>query len=111
MTEFRHYFSFKGRATRQEFWRMKLWSLGSIFLANIFLVTTSHVEPGHSPAMFALFFFLFLLLGLWIEFAVAVRRGHDLGWSGWWLFGYYPWLGFVRGTIGPNEFGPDPLSS
>ena len=67
---------------------------------------------------------------------VVVRRLHDLGYSGWWaaavyiitpllilvlreigailsmvmLLAYCLILLFKRGTIGPNEYGPDPLA-
>lgn len=50
--------------------------------------------------------------------AVGVRRLHDLDRSGWWLLiMLIPLLGTLllliyfclRGTVGPNRFGPDPL--
>ncbi|HAE49771.1 MAG TPA: DUF805 domain-containing protein, partial [Tistrella mobilis] len=51
--------------------------------------------------------------------AIGARRCHDRGRSGWFqlimlipLIGWI-WLlveiGFLRGTEGPNRFGPDPL--
>jgi uncharacterized membrane protein YhaH (DUF805 family) len=55
--------------------------------------------------------------------AVAVRRLHDLGWSGWWyLAQLIPIVGGVaalvmliafmmRGNEGPNKYGPDPLAA
>ncbi len=54
--------------------------------------------------------------------AVAVRRLHDLGWSGWWyLVLFIPFVGglaalvmliafMMRGNVGPNKYGPDPLA-
>ena len=54
--------------------------------------------------------------------AVAVRRLHDLGWSGWWYLSILiPFVGGVaaiimfiafmmRGNDGPNKYGPDPLA-
>jgi uncharacterized membrane protein YhaH (DUF805 family) len=54
--------------------------------------------------------------------AVAVRRLHDLGWSGWWylaqlipivggLAAIAMLIGFMmRGNDGPNKYGPDPLA-
>ena len=64
-----------------------------------------------------------ILLGLYSlvifipNLAVAVRRLHDQGKSGWWiLIGLVPLIGgiwliilyFMDGTRGPNRFGPDP---
>jgi len=49
--------------------------------------------------------------------AVAVRRMHDQGKSGWWiLIGLVPFIGgiwllilyLIDGTRGPNQYGPDP---
>lgn len=56
---------------------------------------------------------------------VQVRRFHDRNISGWWylalfILGFVPYLGLIsgiailvisvlRGTEGPNKFGPDPL--
>jgi uncharacterized membrane protein YhaH (DUF805 family) len=51
---------------------------------------------------------------------LQVKRFHDLNRSGWWsLLSFVPiaglWVliqvGFVRGTIGPNRYGPDPLET
>ena len=55
---------------------------------------------------------------LWISIMVLIKRFHDLGRSGWHYFMlmipfYNVWvsiqLSFFRGTVGENEFGPDPL--
>ena len=58
------------------------------------------------------------VLLLWTQFAVAVKRAHDRGKSGWWtllmfipLVGFFWWLvdlGILEGQQGPNEYGPDP---
>ena len=76
--------------------------------------------------VFYVWFFLTSVAGL----AVAIRRLHDLGFTGWLLLVYYavlivsafisPWLyllvaiGFLvvmalPGNRGPNKYGPDPL--
>ena len=53
----------------------------------------------------------------WI--AVGIKRCHDRNRTGWFLLiGLIPlvsiWLvvelGFLRGTVGQNRFGPDPLA-
>lgn len=113
------YATFSGRASRSEYWFFGLFS----FLVWIAI------------ACMALFFFpvlenLLVLLGLAVlalllpNLAVSVRRLHDLNKSGWWLLLYLlhsvPYLGILiqigfcvlyclRGTVGPNKYGPDPL--
>ena len=53
-------------------------------------------------------------------FMLSIRRLHDLNRPGWWCIGFFiPMINFVlsiyliffKGTKGPNQFGPDPLSS
>ncbi|MGB1149083.1 MAG: DUF805 domain-containing protein, partial [Alphaproteobacteria bacterium] len=55
---------------------------------------------------------------LWAGIASAVKRLHDCNRTGWfYLLVFIPgigplvmliWLGFIRGTVGENKFGPDP---
>jgi uncharacterized membrane protein YhaH (DUF805 family) len=51
--------------------------------------------------------------------AVSVRRLHDIERTGWWVLISLTIIGgilliifffFLRGTAGPNRFGPDPLT-
>ena len=67
-----------------------------------------NVRPVHSLVSLAL-----LLPGI----AVSVRRLHDLDRSGWWMLIILTGIGLIlllvwfclRGTPGPNRYGPDPL--
>ena len=53
--------------------------------------------------------------------ATATKRYHDRNKSGWWILivfvpvigaiWYFVECGFLRGTRGPNPYGPDPLAS
>ncbi len=62
-----------------------------------------------------------LLLTLWPTICLYAKRWHDRDKSGWWsLILLIPiiggiWmlveLGFLRGTDGPNRFGPDPIAN
>jgi uncharacterized membrane protein YhaH (DUF805 family) len=58
---------------------------------------------------------------LWITISIGVRRFHDRNKSGWWVLialvpvigglWYLIECGFLKGTTGPNNYGPDPLSA
>ena len=95
----RKYAEFRGRATRAEFW---WWELG-VLIAGFALgsVDASIASFGggnaYSPlgAVFGLATFLPSL-------AVAVRRLHDIGKSGWWLVGFcaagiFGWIPIAAG--------------
>jgi uncharacterized membrane protein YhaH (DUF805 family) len=104
------YLSFKGRAGRNELW--------------IVLVTLS-VAAGVGEAVGVLTHntavtIFFPLAVLWPSIALAVRRWHDLGRSGWSiLLQIVPivnlWciymLAFRRGEQGRNRFGADPVQA
>jgi uncharacterized membrane protein YhaH (DUF805 family) len=57
----------------------------------------------------------------WVSIAVGIKRFHDRNKSGWWvLIAFVPVIGglwylieccFLRGTAGPNTYGPDPLTA
>ena len=98
-----NYAAFEGRARRKEYWMFFLFNLligyGLLFLAVV----------ADLPAlMFAgtLYSFGVLIPGL----AVAVRRMHDVGKSGWYLL--IPFYGFIlactEGEKGENKYGADP---
>ncbi len=111
---FRNYVGFSGRAARSEYW---FWVL-FVFLLQIvawlidmtlFGFNKTGVNPIEVVAGLATF-----LPGL----AVSVRRLHDINRSGWWiLLGLIPIIGWIilivwdcmRGTVGANQHGPDPL--
>lgn len=110
---FRNYATFAGRASRSEYW---FWTLFGILVGAAAGILDAAVFPGiqtgpiQSLASLALF-----LPGL----SVSVRRFHDLGRTGWWLLIMLTVIGIIvvliwfclRGTIGPNRYGPDPLES
>ncbi len=111
-----HYADFSGRARRQEYWMFTLVSgaIGlSMYIGAFVLMSVSEVLGG----ILFLGYFLFAL-GLFLpSLAVAVRRLHDTGRSGWWyLIALVPLLGslivlyflVIEGDAGPNAYGPDP---
>lgn len=103
------YAQFEGRAGRAEFW----WFV----LANLLVQVVLNILMGIAD----IFFILALLYGLAVlipSLAVAIRRLHDTGKSGWFLLiGLIPIVGFIllivfyatEGDAGANEYGePDP---
>lgn len=115
---------FRGRARRREFWSfLVFWLAAAVASAMAFEIPR---EPMNTAIMLkalggapALLIPLALLVPL---AAVAVRRLHDIGLSGWWLVSAaapIPVLDvfivgaqvvcFAKaGTAGPNRYGPDP---
>jgi uncharacterized membrane protein YhaH (DUF805 family) len=99
---------FTGRTSRREYWMFVLvniviWIVLSIFTG--FIGIRGIVSLLYSIAMF--------VFGL----AIAVRRLHDTGRSGWWLLlGLVPVVNLVLiifaalpGNPGENQYGPAPV--
>jgi len=103
---FERYAQFTGRAGRAEYW----W----FFLANL-IVSVLFNALGRATALFALIGLLYSLALLIPGIAVAIRRLHDTGRSGWWLLiSLVPIVGIIvlivflatEGDPGANEYGP-----
>jgi uncharacterized membrane protein YhaH (DUF805 family) len=109
---FQNYVNFSGRASRSAYW---YWTLFAVLLSIASRVLDLALFPGldTSPINSLVGLALFLP-GL----AVAVRRLHDLDRTGWWLLIILTGIGMIlilvwfcmRGTVGANRFGPDPLA-
>ncbi len=102
------YADFRGRACRAEYWWFTLFD---------FLIGSAAavIDANADQTLLAPLLNLALLLpGL----AVAARRLHDVGRSGWWLLlGLIPLIGWLvlliwtirRGDSTPNRYGDSPL--
>jgi len=107
---FRNYVNFSGRAPRSEFWYWSLFVVLVSIATNIIDGALLHNDLAPISTLWGLATFL---PGL----AVSVRRLHDIDRSGWWLLILFTIIGIfvllywdcVKGTAGPNRFGPDPL--
>ncbi|MGH3767239.1 MAG: DUF805 domain-containing protein [Pseudonocardiaceae bacterium] len=106
----RQYTDFVGRARRQEYWMFTLFNT----LAYLGLFVIGMVL--HTGLLGLLYGLAVLVPGL----AVAVRRLHDTGRSGWWLLiGLIPLIGAIvlivflvtEGERQPNAYGPDPKAT
>lgn len=109
-----NYANFKGRARRKEYWMFFLVNfIISFIISSIFTVVAM---TSKLPAL-ASVGYLYSLAILLPSLAVAVRRLHDVGKSGWWiLIGIIPIIGTIwiivllatDSTPGENKWGPNP---
>jgi uncharacterized membrane protein YhaH (DUF805 family) len=110
---FRNYIGFKGRAARSEYWYWTLFVYLLLIVAwlidmTVFGFNTTGVNPMTVLATLAT---------LLPTLAVSARRLHDIDRSGWWALLIFTVIGyivlivwaFMRGTVGTNRFGSDPL--
>ena len=119
----KRYFDFSGRSRRMEFWMFVLLSavFGAIFGAfvggSMGWAASHNMEPTAGFWILCVLFYLliFVLFGI-PGIALGVRRLHDQDKSGWlYLLNFVPianfyilFLMFMPGTVGPNQYGPDP---
>ena len=122
----RRYADFAGRSRRKEFWT---WYLFVMIMYFVLMYLDAALGLGGSATGYAqngsvgfnmtggLLTILFMLAILVPNIAVAVRRMHDIGKSGWMvLIGLIPLFGWIYvlylyvqpGEPGPNAYGPDP---
>ena len=113
-------FSFSGRIGRATYWGVYIVML----IISLFLILVILGIRGDGEGIAAIgliIYFLYIVISIWIELAVQVKRWHDRNKSGWMvLINFIPlvgaiWafveLGFLRGTTGPNQYGEDPLQT
>jgi uncharacterized membrane protein YhaH (DUF805 family) len=121
-------FSFNGRVNRAKFWLTLIAAdiVAVIVFGIIGAVTGDALVPdaeGNMPSPGAGVSAIILLVAVvmtWIGLAMGVKRFHDRNKSGWWiLINFVPVIGglwyliecgFLKGTTGPNQYGPDPLA-
>ncbi|MFJ8860946.1 DUF805 domain-containing protein [Streptomyces sp. NPDC102451] len=103
----KNYAGFSGRARRKEYWMFALFNfIAAVVLGAIGLAIDSQVP-----------YYIYLLAVLIPSLAVAVRRLHDTGRSGWWiLIAFVPLVGGIillvflclEGAHEANEYGANP---
>ena len=111
---FQNFLVFTGRANLNEFWYFVLFnliiSLIALTLDNVFGLNTDGCRYGLISKLYSVFAFF---PGL----AVSVRRLHDTGKSGWFVFiVLIPLIGIIWflilaasvGNAGKNKYGPPP---
>lgn len=119
---FENYANFEGRARRSEYWYFTLVSVLMMIVPFALLMLSDSFGDGEG-----LLFYLgigiigLMVLGLFLPIiAVAVRRLHDIGKSGWWyVIGLIPFVSTIGRLIllvfyctdsqaGTNKWGPNP---
>jgi len=104
-----NYANFEGRARRSEYWYFTLVSV----IISIILRIIDSVIGGDIGIVGGIYSLAVLVPSI----AVGVRRLHDIGKSGWYLFvAFIPIAGAIwllvllckEGDHGPNEYGADP---
>ncbi|GHE61162.1 membrane protein [Camelimonas fluminis] len=125
------YATFSGRASRSEYWWFQLFYWLAFTAVAIVFGGLGAVLSGGDGNAASLYIAIGVPIGLLALatvvplIALQVRRFHDRNLSGWWylllvVLGVIPYLGIVfsiailvisilKGTDGPNKFGPDPL--
>jgi uncharacterized membrane protein YhaH (DUF805 family) len=121
-------FSFQGRINRAKFW---LVHVGIVVVEAIVLSlmggTAAIISGDYEQVMIVsggvtgAVWSIVGVLAFWISLAAGVKRWHDRNKSGWWMLiilvpvigslWYLIECGFLKGTTGPNTYGPDPLAA
>lgn len=116
----RNYANFSGRARRSEFWFYVLFNMifaiAAMIIDNV-LGTTISIADGLMVLPYGYVYILYILFVLVPGLAVAVRRLHDIGKSGWmYLIVLIPLVGAIWLLIlfcqdsqsGANKWGANP---
>jgi uncharacterized membrane protein YhaH (DUF805 family) len=109
-------FSPHGRISRSQYWLK--WVVPFLVIYVILLGLTLATQGSVAGGIFGFILIIFALVMLWPSIAILVKRVHDRDWP--WPFillllvplvSLWPAIEimFLRGTIGGNRFGPDPV--
>ena len=113
----KQYADFNGRARRKEYWMFTLFNIIFVFVA---MIIDRPFGMANAPQPYGYVTIIYILAVIIPGIAVAVRRLHDVGKSGWFYFiALIPIIGSIwllvlfctEGTQGDNEFGADPKGS
>jgi len=121
----KEYFSYEGRLNRKPYFLRYLGVIILSFIVGMIWGIALNVSDLLT-ILFTLPIIVFWLAGVVFMLFQSIKRLHDLNKSGWYLLirlaSFIPFIGFfivlafdlylflVKGTEGPNQFGPDPLN-
>ena len=109
----KNYFTFTGRSRRKAYWMFVLFNIIAVILANVIDNVLGLSGPSGYGPVGGLYTLAVFIPGL----ALAVRRLHDTGRTGWWmLISFLPLIGIIILIIffvqdsqpGGNQYGPNP---
>ena len=125
-------FSPQGRINRARLWMGALFQVLAMAVVGVVLTILWQVIPGSREAdggfsvngaiaiPYVLLAFGYIVFVIWSAICLGVKRYHDRDKSGIWVLiqfvpvigaiWYFIEAGCLRGTTGPNRFGPDPLT-
>lgn len=117
-------FSSRGRINRTKFWLTNLACYAVFMVVYIPFALTLRADQQTLSGMQFVFMAVIVMASvvfMVISVMLGIKRFHDRGKSGFWVliqlvpiigaFWYLIECGFLRGTPGQNQFGPDPLAS
>jgi uncharacterized membrane protein YhaH (DUF805 family) len=112
------YADFSGRARRKEYWMFALFNW--IFSVVLMILAVTDTKDRMLSAISSLASLHYTVVMLLPGMALSVRRLHDLGKSGWWMFiTLIPIIGGIwlfvlmvtEGQSGDNRYGPNPKTA
>ena len=111
----KHFADFSGRARRQEYWMFTLFNF-IFYIAWAIFVSICAIIMDCDEEQLTISFYGYYVLMMLPSLAVAVRRLHDTGKSGWMLLlACIPLVGFwilalmfTEGDQRENKYGPNP---
>jgi uncharacterized membrane protein YhaH (DUF805 family) len=106
-------FSATGRISRSQYWLK--WALPVIVVTIVIEII---VFAALDPSAVSIIIGIYSLLLIYPSVIIYIKRAHDRDRSGWFILlflvpilNFWPLIEllFLRGTIGPNQYGPDPV--
>lgn len=108
-------FDFKTRASRSDYWFAQLF-LVSVGLCLGLIESLFGIFPNSEQSILSQIFSFAVLIP---SYSVLVRRLHDVGISGWWIFISFTIIGLIpilywtlkKGSNGSNKYGSDSIEN
>ena len=111
--------STQGRISRSDYWLR--FFLPYLAITFVLLFIDMGLGSYDERSGYGLLSTIFLIAAIYPSIAITIKRWHDRDKSGWWvLINFVPLIGaiwalvengFLKGTDGPNRFGPSRFAS